>query len=158
MRERRWASIGVGAVYIIGILTPLAALALVAALGGESSRRVSELPHGGLLAWIYPRSAIREVVAYAGVATWLLWQLRRRSPDEFRRALWRAPVVIAVANFLLPAPFVLVHGIVRDLLVEQAGRMGLRFLVRLLVAYGYLGLVGWIQGQVRQGDVLELIT
>lgn len=158
VRERRWTSMGDGTVYIIGILAPLACLTLVAALGGESSRRISELPNGGLLAWIYPRSAIREVVAYAGVAAWLLRQLRRQAPDEFRRALWRAPVVIAIANFLLPAPFVLVHGIVRELFVEQAGRMGLRFLVRLLVAYGYVALVGWIQGQVRQDDVLEFVT
>jgi hypothetical protein len=79
-----------GAVYTIGILAPLVALALVAALGGESSRRVSGLPGGGFVEWIYPRSAIREVVAYAGVALWLLRERRRRTPDEFRRTLWRA--------------------------------------------------------------------
>jgi hypothetical protein len=143
-----------GAVYTIGILAPLVALALVAALGGESSRRVSEVPNGGLVEWIYPRSAIREVVAYAGVTFWLLRELRRRTPDEFRRALWRAPVIIAIANFLLPAPFVLVHGIVQELFTEQAGRMGLRFLVRIFVGYGYVALVEWIQGQVRQDDIL----
>jgi hypothetical protein len=102
---------------------------------------VSELPGGGFVEWIYPRSAIREVVAYAGVALWLLRELRRRTPDEFRRTLWRAPVIIAIANFLLPAPFVLVHGIVQELFPEQAGRMGLRFLVRILVGYGYVALV-----------------
>jgi hypothetical protein len=115
---------------------------------------VSELPGGGFVEWIYPRSAIREVVAYAGVALWLLRELRRRTPDEFRRTLWRAPVIIAIANFLLPAPFVLVHGIVQELFAEQAGRMGLRFLVRIIVGYGYVALVEWIQEQVRQDDLL----
>jgi hypothetical protein len=136
------------------ILVPLVALGLVAALGGESSRRVSELPNGGILLWIFPRSAIREVVVYAGVALWLLRELRRRTPGEFRRTLWRAPVIVAIANVLLAAPFVLVHGSVRQVLAEQSGLIGLRFLVRIIVACGYLALVEWIQGQVRQEDVL----
>jgi hypothetical protein len=144
-----------GAVYTIGILAPLVALALVAALGGDSCRRVSKVPGGGFVEWIYPRSAIREVVAYAGVALWLLRELRRRTPDEFRRTLWRAPVIIAIANFLLPTPFVLVHGIVQELFAEQAGRMGVRFLVRILVGYGCVALVEWIQGQLRQDDALS---
>jgi hypothetical protein len=128
-------------VYTIAILVPLVGLALVAALGGDSSQHVSELPGGGVLEWIYPRSAIREVVAYAGVALWLLPELRRRTPDDFRRTLWRAPMIIAIANFLLPAPFVLVHGVVRELFAEQAWLMGLRFLVRICVGYGYVALV-----------------
>jgi hypothetical protein len=61
-------------------------------------------------------------------------------------------VIIAIANFLLPAPFVLVHGILRELFAEQAGLMGLRFLVRILVGYGYVALMEWIQGQLRQDD------
>jgi hypothetical protein len=139
------------AVYTIGILGPLVALALVAALGGESTRRVSELPNGAFVEWIYPRSAIREVVAYAGVALWVLRELRRRTPEAFRRTLWRAPVIAAITNFLVLAPFVLVHGSVRDLLAEQGGRIGLRFLVRILVGYGYVVLIESIQGQL-QGD------
>jgi hypothetical protein len=139
-------------VYTIGILAPLVALALIAALDGENSLRVRELPNGGIARWIYPPSAIREVVAYAGVALWLLRELRRRTSDEFQRALWRAPLIIAIANFLLPAPFVLVHGILRELFAEQAGWMGLRFLVRILVGYGYVALIERIQGQLRQDD------
>ena len=38
---------------------------------------MSELPSGGFLEWIYPRSAIREVVVYVWVALWLLGELRR---------------------------------------------------------------------------------
>jgi hypothetical protein len=142
--------------YTIAILVPLVGLALVAALGGDSSRHVSEVPGGGVVEWIYPRSAIREVVAYAGVALWLLSELRRRTPDDFQRTLWRAPVIIAIANFLLPAPFVLVHGILRELFAEQAGLMGLRFLVRIFVGYGYVALVEWVQGQLRGDDALGL--
>jgi hypothetical protein len=139
-------------VYTAAILVPLVGLTLVAAIGGAWSRHVSELPGGGVLEWIYPRSAIREVVAYAGVALWLLQELRRRTPDDFRRTLWRAPVIIAIANFLLPAPFVLVHGMVRELFAEQAGLMGLRFLVRIFVGYGYVALVEWIQRQLWRDD------
>jgi hypothetical protein len=151
-----WSSPRERVVYTMGIVVPLVALALVAALGGESSRRVSELPNGGILEWIFPRSAIREVVVYAGVVLWLLQEIRRRTPDDFRRPLWRAPVIIAIANVLLAAPFVLVHGSIRVLLAEQAGWIGLRFLVRILVGYGYVALVEWIQGQLRRDDVLGL--
>ena len=137
----------------MGIVVPLVALALVAALGGESSRRVSELPNGGILEWIFPRSAIREVVVYAGVVLWLLREIRRRTPDDFRRTLWRAPVIVAIANVLLAAPFVLVNGSVRELLAEQAGRVGLRFLVRLLVGYGYVSLLERIQGLIQPEEL-----
>ena len=117
-----WGASRQRVVYTMGIVVPLVALALVAALGGESSRRVSELPNGGILEWIFPRSAIREVVVYAGVVLWLLREIRRRTPDDFRLTLWRAPVIVAIANVLLAAPFVLVNGSVRELLAEQAGR------------------------------------
>jgi hypothetical protein len=151
-----WGATRERVVYTMGILVPLVALALVAALGGESSQRVSELPNGGILEWIFPRSAIREVVVYTGVVLWLLREIRRRTPDDFRRTLWRAPASVAIANVLLAAPFVLVHGSVRELLAEQAGWIGLRFLVRILVGCGYVALVEWIQGQLRRDDVLGL--
>jgi hypothetical protein len=150
--HRSVGSIRQPAVYAIGILVPLVLLALVAALGGESSRRVGELPNGAVVEWIYPRSTIREVVAYAGVALWVLWQLRRRTLEEFRRTLWRAPVTVAIANFLVLAPFVLVHGSVREVLAGQGGRIGLRFLVRILVGYGYVVLIESIQGQLQRDD------
>lgn len=143
-----WGSIREPAVYAIGILVPLVLLALIAALGGESSRRVGELPNGAFVEWIYPRSAVREVVAYAWVVLWLLRELRRRTSQEFRRTLRRAPVIVAITNFLVLAPFVLVHGGARELLTEQAGDVGLRFLVRLLVGYGYVSLLERIQGQL----------
>jgi hypothetical protein len=93
-------------------------------------------------------------VVYAGVALWLLLELRRRMLHEFRRTLGRAPVIVAIANVLLAAPFVLVHGSVREVLAEQAGQIGLRFLVRILVCSGYVALVEWIQGQLAQDRAL----
>lgn len=63
-------------------------------------------------------------------------------------------MIVAIANALLAAPFVLVHGSVRQVLAEQSGLIGFRFLVRIIVACGYVALVEWIQGQVRQEDVL----
>jgi hypothetical protein len=148
-----WGATRERVVYTMGIVVPLVALALVAALGGESSQRVSELPNGGILEWIFPRSAIREVVVYAGVVLWLLREIRRRTPDDFRRTLWRAPVIVAIANVLLAAPFVLVNGSVRELLAEQAGLVGLRFLVRLLVGYGYVSLLERIQGLIQPEEL-----
>lgn len=150
-----WNSRRERAVYRTMILAPVVALALVAALGGESSRRVSELPNGGILLWIFPRSAIREVAVYGGVALWLLRELRRRTPDEFRRTLWRAPVIVGMANVLLASPFVLVHGSVRQVLAEQSGLIGARFLIRIVVACGYIALVEWIQAQLRQEKALK---
>ena len=147
-----WRSIRQPAVYAIGILVPLVLLALVAAIGGESSRRVGKLPNGAFVEWIYPRSAIREVVAYAGAVLWLLRELCCRTPDEFGRTLWRAPVIVAIANFLVLAPFVLVHGGARELFAEQGGRIGLPFVVRILVGYGYVVLVERIQGQLQHDD------
>ena len=48
------------------------------------------------------------------------------------------------------------HGSVRVLFAEQAAWIELRFLVRILVGYGYVALVEWIQGQLRRDDVLKL--
>ena len=65
--------------------------------------------------------------------------------------LWRAPMSVAIANCLVLAPFVLVYGGARELLAEQGGGIGLRFLVRLLVGYGYVALLERIQWEL-QGD------
>jgi len=51
------------------------------------------------------------------------------------------PVIIAIANFLLPAQFVLVHGIVQELLLSRRDRWSSDFLVRIIVGYGYVALV-----------------
>jgi len=94
--------------------------------------------------------AIREVAVYAGVALWLLRELRHRTPEAFRRTLWRLPAVVGIANVLLAVPFALMHGSLRQVLAEQSGLIGVRFLVRISVACGYVALVEWIQAQLRQ--------
>jgi len=62
---------------------------------------------------------------------------------------------VGIANVLLAAPFVLVHGSVRQVLADQSGLIGVRFLVRIIVACGYVVLVEWIQGQLRRDDPSE---
>jgi hypothetical protein len=143
------------AFYTIAILLPLAALAAVAALGGGEATLAPGLPAGLTAEWLYPRSAVREVVVYAGVAVWLLWELRGRRSAAFAQLLWRAPVVVAVASFLLPMPFALVTGSARELVTDQGAEMVLRLLVRLLVGFGYVALLVFIREQLRQGNALR---
>jgi hypothetical protein len=139
-------------IYIIGILIPLLTLAAVAALGGGERELAAGLGPGGTANWLYPRSAVRDFVAYGGVALWLLWELRRRTPVEFERLLWRTPVVYVVATGLMPLPFVLVNGVARELLAEKGGWIALRLLARLLIGFCYVGLLLFIRGQAQQGD------
>ena len=141
-------------IYIVGILIPLLVLAVVAALGGGERELASGLGPGGTAHWLYPRSAVRDFVAYGGVAIWLLWELRRRTPVEFERLLWRTPVVYVVATGLMPLPFVLVNGVARSLLAEQGGWIALRLLVRLLIGFAYVGLLLFIRQQIQPGDEL----
>jgi hypothetical protein len=58
-------------------------------------------------------------------------------------------VQLSIATLLLATPVVLVHGSLRQLLAEQSGLIGVRFLIRISVACGYVALVEWIQGQLR---------
>ena len=141
--------------YTSAILLPLGVFAVVAALGAGRATLPSGLPAGLTAQWLYPRSAVREVVVYGGVAIWLLWEIRRRTSAAFAQLLWRAPLVAAVASLLLPVPFVLVNGAARELVTGQGGEMAVRLLVRLLVGFGYVALLGFIRGQLQQGGVLQ---
>ena len=125
------------------ILAPLAVLAAVAAAGGDDGAAALGLGPGATVRWLYPRSAIRELVAYAAVATWLLWTLYRRGPAAFHQALWRAPVLLAAIHLLFPLAVLLANGALRTVLSEQGERILLRLLVRLLVGYAYVGLIEW---------------
>jgi len=141
--------------YTLGILLPLAVFAAVAALGIGKATLPPGLPAGLTAEWLYPRSAVREAVVYAGVAAWLLWELRRRTSAAFAQLLWRVPIVAAVANLLLPVPFVLASGLAREMVTEQGGEMALRLLVRLFIGFGYVGLLAFIREQLQQGDALR---
>src|SRR5262245_36029934 len=96
--------------YQLTILFPLIGLGLVAALHRGDADLMTGLAEGGRARWLYPRSATRGLLAYGAVAVWLLMELRRRRPTEFRPVLWRAPLLYLAALVVLLLPFVLVHG------------------------------------------------
>jgi hypothetical protein len=139
-------------IYTIGILFPLLAFAVVAGLGAGERDLATGLGPGGTAAWLYPRSAVRDLLVYGGVALWLLWELHRRAPAEFGRLLWRAPLVYAAGHLLLPMAFALVNGVSRGLLAEHGGWIVLRLLVRLLLGFGYVALLLFIRDQIQSGD------
>jgi hypothetical protein len=141
--------------YTIAILVPLIPTAAIVACGGGESQLAARLPPGATAEWLYPRSSVRDLAAYGLIALWLLRELRRRTPEEFARVLWRAPVASAAASILLMSPLVLVHGDARDLLAEDGGRITLRLLVRLLIGFAYVGLVVFVREQLRRGDALQ---
>jgi hypothetical protein len=141
--------------YRIAILLPLAVDAAVAALGQGEVELSAGLPPGATVEWLFPRSAVRELVANSVVALWLFRELRRRPPAEFASLIWRAPIANEVANVLLWAPLALVQGAAREVLADQGGRVALRMAVRLLVGFTYIGLVGFVREQLREGGALE---
>jgi hypothetical protein len=141
----------VRAYYTMAILVPLAVLAAVAAAGGDDGGSALALGPGATVRWLYPRSAIRELIAYAAVAAWLLWVLHHRTPAEFQRATWRAPLLLVLVHLLFPLSVLLANGVLGRVFAEQGGRILLRLLVRLLVGFGYVGLVGWVRRQLS-GD------
>jgi hypothetical protein len=142
--------------YTIAILLPLAALAAVAALGGGERDLSAGLPPGATAAWLYPTSAVRGVVAYAVVATWLLWELhRRRTPAGFAPLLWLLPLIVTGVNILVLAPLTLIHGAAREFLADEGPRIALRLVVRLLIGFAYVGLVVFTRDQLREGGALQ---
>ncbi|HKB37013.1 MAG TPA: hypothetical protein VKD72_11200 [Gemmataceae bacterium] len=141
--------------YQLTILFPLIGLGLVAALHRGDADLMTGLAEGGRARWLYPRSATRGLLAYGAVAGWLLMELRRRRPTEFRPVLWRAPLLYLAALVVLLLPFVLVHGNAPELFSEQGGRLGLRLLVHLVIAFSYVALLGFVREQLQAGGVLE---
>jgi hypothetical protein len=137
------------------ILIPLAIFAAVAAAGGDDGSSTIGLGPGATVHWLYPRAPIRELVIYAAVASWLLWTLHRRTPAEFQRAVWRAPVVLAVIHFLLPLVVVLASGLAKRIVAEQGGRIVGRVVVRLLVGFGYVGLIEWVRRRLPLRETPE---
>ena len=126
--------------YTVAILLPAAALVAALPLAASPERAEFPIPAGATEVWIYPRFAIRELVAYGLVAAWLLWELRRRTLPAFARLLWWAPVALVAVSFFLLLPFVLVHGALREMFAEQGGHIALRLIVRMAIGYAYLGL------------------
>ncbi len=138
--------------YTVAILVPLAVFAAVAATGGDDGGSALALGPGAAVRWLYPRSAIRELIAYAAVAMWLLWLLHHRTPTEFQQAIWRAPVLLVLVHLLFPLSVILANGVLGRVFAEQGGRILLRLLVRLLVGFGYVGLLSWVRRQLSRDD------
>ncbi len=144
--------------YIWAILAPLVVFAMVAAAGAGDDASMLGLGPGASIHWLYPRSAVREVLAYAIVASWLLWGLHHRTLAEFQQAVWRAPVVLALIHILFPMAVILAKGAARAVVAEQGGRILVRALVRLLMGFGYVALVQWVRRQLELGEAPEAST
>jgi hypothetical protein len=137
--------------YTCAILAPLAILAVVAAAGGHDVSSTVGLGPGATVWWLYPRSAIRDLVAFTVVCSWLLWKLYRWPPAEFQEALWRAPVLMVVLLTVAPWMVVLVNGLARRMLSEQGALIALRLLVRFLIGFGYVAIIEWVRRQLDIG-------
>lgn len=134
--------------YGIAVLLPLAGLGIAAALYRGDSELAAGLGPGGTARWRYPTSAVRGLLAYGVVALWLMRALHRRAPSAFEPLLWRAPPAYVAANVALLAPLVLMQGQAAAFLSEQGGLAGLRLLIRLVIGFGYVGLVVFARKQL----------
>ena len=138
--------------YTCAILIPLAVFAAVAAAGGDNGSSTLGLGPGATVHWLYPRAAIRELIAYAAVSAWLLWTLHRRTMAAFQQAVWRAPLLLVAIHLLFPLAVVMANGLVRQVAAEQGGRIVLRLLVRLLLGFGYVTLTEWVRRRLALRD------
>jgi hypothetical protein len=131
--------------YSIAILLPALALAAVVPFTGPPMQVGPPLGPGATEVWLFPRSAVRELLSYCLVAAWLFWQLRSRSPEAFTRVLWFAPLAILAVNAVMLTPFVLVHGRARDLFADDSSRIVSRMVVRLVIGSIYVGLTEFVR-------------
>ena len=154
-RAARRESMRLRTFYGLVTLWPLAGLGLAAALSNDASAVTVGLGPGGRAHWLYPRSAVRGLLAYGVVACWLLGALYRRPPGAFESLLWRAPLAYAAANVAVLAPWVLIHGQASQFLSEQGGQVLLRLLIHLLVGFGYVELVVFARKQLWPSGALE---
>ena len=138
--------------YTCAILIPLAVFAAVAAAGGDDGSSTLGLGPGATVHWLYPRAAIRELIAYAAVSAWLLWTLHQRTMAAFQQAVWRAPLLLVAIHLLFPLAVVMANGLVRQVAAEQGGRILLRLLVRLLLGFGYVTLTEWVRRRLALRD------
>ena len=141
--------------YTLMILLPAVALASAVPFAGDPTVDAPPIPAGATEVWVYPRVGLRELAAYGLVAAWLLWELRSRTPSDFARLIWWAPVALAAAGILMLMPFVLVHGAAKQLLADDGGRIALRMVVRLAIGYGYIGLAEFARRNLLQVDLAE---
>jgi hypothetical protein len=141
--------------YGIAVLLPLFGLGVAAALFRGGADLSAGLGPGGIAYSLYPRSAVRGLLAYGMVALWLMRALRRRTPRAFEPLLWRAPLANAAANAVVLAPLVLIQGRAGEFLSEEGGRAGLRLVIHLIIGLGYVGLVMLVRDQLRLSGAVE---
>ena len=137
--------------YRIVILLPLFGLGVAAALHHTDPDFSAGLGPGGTAHWLYPKSAVRGLLAYGMVAR----ALRQRTPPAFEPLLWRAPLAYAAANVVVLAPLVLIQGRAVEFLSEQGGRVGLRLVIHLVIGLGYVGLMMFARERLRLSGALE---
>jgi len=138
--------------YTIVILLPAVALAVAVPFAAPPPGIGPALPAGATEVWIYPRFALRELVAYGLLAAWLLWELRTRPLPAFTRLLQWAPVALVAVSFFLLLPFVLVHGAAREVVADDSGRLVVRFIVRLGLGYAYVALAEFVRTRLLQNE------
>jgi hypothetical protein len=139
----------------IVILLPLFGLGVAAALHRADPDFSAGLGPGGTAHWLYPKSAVRGLLAYGMVALWLMRALRQRTPPAIEPLLWRAPLAYAAANVVVLAPLVLIQGRAVEFLSEQGGRVGLRLVIHLVIGLGYVGLMMFARERLRLSGALE---
>jgi hypothetical protein len=141
--------------YGIAVLLPLLGLGVAAALSRGGADLSAGLGPGGTAHSLYPRSAVRGLLAYGMVALWLMRALRRRTPGAFEPLLWRAPLAYAAANVVVLAPLVLIQGRAAEFLSEQGGRAGLRLVIHLILGFWYVGVVMFARERFRLSGAFE---
>lgn len=90
---------------------------------------------------LIPDSLTRGLIAYGVVAPWVWIQLGRRSDEEFRQLVWRAPLLYLAVSGALVLGFAALRGWLDELWPERAGVLLLRTVAHLVMGYGYLALV-----------------
>jgi hypothetical protein len=141
--------------YSIALLLPLLGLGVAAALNPGDAGLTAGLGSGGTAQWLYPRSAVRGLLAYGVVVVWLLRALHRRGPGALEPLLWWAPLAYVAASAAFLAPLVLAQGRAPEFMAEQGQRAALRVVVHLAIGFGYLGLVMFVRDRLRQSGGLE---
>jgi len=141
--------------YTITILLPAVALAAVAPFAITPMPMAPAPGPGATQVWLYPRFAIRELASYGLVAGWLLWRLRTQPLATFSRVLWLAPLALVAVSVLMLMPFVLVQGKARELFGDEGGRIVLRMVVRLAIAYAYVGMAELVRTRLLEIELAD---
>jgi hypothetical protein len=126
--------------YRIAALIPLVGLAIAAALQHPTWD------------WHYPASITRGLLAYALVAVWLWVEIGRRSLGEVHRILWLAPLAYVGILWLMVLGPALARGRAAQVWKENAGTIGLRTLVHLIIGYACVALLHVVRRRLGESE------